>query len=173
MLETNMKTFIAGILIAMASFSSMAQKSAWSLSTVSNSNKEPVGYIYHVYAIGTMSWTRHNEQIASGLRFVCSTKNKEKAPPVVALFWNKPLPISSMQEINIAVDNIELNGKWYHEASLLYTSTINQSTLISAMKVGKIIKFSWVDTDLSKYTVAFDLKDFNLTSFNTACGIQL
>ena len=169
-----MKTFIAGMLIAMSSFPSLGQSSAWSLSTVSNTNKETVGYIYHVYARGTMSKTQYNEQVAAGLRFVCSTKSKENASPIVAVFWNSLLMVNPMQEINITVDNtVGLNEKWYHEGSLLYSNTVDQPSLIAALKKGKTIKFSWEGNDSSKYVVVFDLKDFKLAEFNSACKTQL
>jgi hypothetical protein len=163
------------MLIAMSSFPSLGQSSAWSLSTVSNTNKETVGYIYHVYARGIMSRTRQSGyHFAAGLRFVCSTKSKENASPIIAVFWNGPLMVNPMHEINITVDNTAgLNEKWYHEGSLLYSNTVDQPSLIAAMKQGKTIKFSWEGNDFSKYVVVFDLKDFKFAEFNSACKTQL
>lgn len=165
-----MKILLASIL-ALASFASYAQNSLWSLTEIPNSNKETVGYIYHVYARGTATYANTNSTVAAGLRFVCSVSVKQD--PVIAIFWNGVLMSETVQELEIAVDKTALlKSKWTHEGSLIYSATVDPA-LLSALKRGRTVKFSWEGNESSKYVVVFDLRNFNLTDFNNSCKTQL
>jgi hypothetical protein len=166
-----MKTLISAIL-ALASVAAQAQNSSWTLTEVPNANKEPVGYIYHVYSRGTATLAGTDSTVAAGLRFVCSTKGAQE--PIVAVFWNGVLMSGTSQELEIIVDKIALlKPKWTHEGSLIYSPVSSHPDLLSALKRGRAVKFSWQGNDSAKYVVTFELKDFNLANFNTSCKTNL
>lgn len=166
-----MKTLIAAAILSLASFASCAQNSSWTLAEVTNSNKEPVGYIYHTYARGTSSLNSSKQVVVAGLRFICSVKGSN--PPIVALFWDGVLMSDTHQNIEITVDKIALlKPVWTRDDRIIYAPIAEHPDLLSAMKRGRAVTFSW-EANNSKYKVAFELKDFNLTEFNTSCKTRL
>jgi len=166
-----MKSFIAASILALASLASYGQSSSWSLTEVPNANKEPVGYIYHVYSRGTATVSSSEFKVPAGLRFVCSLKGTQE--PIVAIFWNGVLMSGSLQDLEITVDKIVLlKPRWIHEGSLIYSPVTAHPDLLNALKRGRSVRFAWTATD-TKYAVAFDLKDFNLTEFNNSCKTRL
>jgi hypothetical protein len=166
-----MKTLIAASILALSSIASWAQSSSWSLTEVPNANKEPVGYIYHVYSRGTAKVGSAEFKVPAGLRFVCSLKGSQE--PIVAIFWNGVLMSGSSQDLEITVDKIALlKPRWVHEGTLIYSPVSVHPDLLSALKRGRSVRFTWEASD-TKYAVVFDLKDFNLTEFNNSCKTRL
>lgn len=166
-----MKTLIAASILALASFTSYSQNSAWTLTEVPNASKESVGYIYHVYSRGTVTTAGTDSKVAAGLRFVCSLKGTQE--PIVAVFWNGVLMSDTKQEIKIEVDNIaRLTKKWTHEGPLIYSTVEAEPDLVIALRQGRSVRFSW-EANNSKYAVVFELKNFNLAEFNTSCKTRL
>ncbi len=168
-----MRKFIVATCLVLSSIASYAQSSSWTLTEVTDS-VEPVGYIYHVYARGVATIGTTNSMVAAGLRFVCSAKDKSETAPIIAIYWDSVLMVNTSQEVTITVDNLALlKEQWTHEGPLIYSSVVNEPALLSAIKRGRTIKFNWNGNDNSKYVVVFNLKDFNLSKFNTSCKTNI
>ena len=169
-----MKRIIAAAVIALSSITAVAQAGAWTLTEVPGLSNDTVGYIYHVYSRGNVSVANSNATVAAGLRFICSNKPKNYVAPVIAIFWGGVLMSQTAQEVTITVDNAApFKEQWTHEGSLIYTNAFEQSALITALRKGRIVKFTWEGIDSSKYVVAFELRNFNLTDFNTSCQTHI
>lgn len=167
-----MKTLIASAILALMPVASFAQSSSWVLSEVTNTNKEPVGYIYHTYARGTSTLHSSKNVVVSGLRFVCSVKGRHEQH--IAVFWNGVLMSNTQQNIEISVDkNVPLKTTWVREGTLIHSPVVDNANLINALKRGRVVRFNWEGVDYSKQVVAFDLKDFNLAEFNKSCKTSL
>lgn len=163
-----MKMIVTGLVLTLSTLAAIAQSSIWNLTPVADSNKNLVGFIYHVYARGTATKANSTAAVASGLRFVCSIKSKEE--PKLAIFWNGVLMVNTSQEIQISVDNsFSTSEKWTRDGSLIYTSLDKSGNLVDALKKGRLVRFSWVGSDSSRYTTAFELKNFDLSAFSDSC----
>lgn len=169
-----MKTVIAALVVSLSVFAAQAQSYIWNMTSVKSEKDEVVGHIYHIYSKGTSTILNSGGTYTVGLRFVCSLKKNELGP-VMTIFWNGPLMMgSSTSELVASVDGKPIvSGRWYHEGPLVYTKATEAETLISALKRGRVVSFSWVGDHNSKYAVAFDLKNFDLTDFNTTCKTRL
>jgi hypothetical protein len=166
-----MKSIIAGICLSMSAIA-QAQSSAWSMTTVESDDNNVAGYIYHTYSRGTATFSNSPNKYVSGLRFICSTK-KPGADPVLAIFWNGTLTAADEQAITITVDKkTVVTDKWFHDGQILFLTASVANPLIAAMKNGRAVNFSWT-SQYASYVTAFDLKDFNLQEFNTACKTNL
>ncbi len=169
-----MKRIIAGAVIALSSVTACSQSSAWSLTEVPGLNNDTAGYIYHVYSRGNVSIANSKATVAAGLRFVCSNKPKNYVAPVIAIYWGGVLMSNTAQEVTITIDNATpFKEHWTHEGPLIYANAFEESSFIAALRKGRVVKFAWEGIDSSKYTVAFELRDFNLTDFNTSCQTHI
>jgi hypothetical protein len=163
-----MKMLVTSLILTLSTLTATAQSSMWNLTSVDDSNKNPVGFIYHAYARGTATKANSTSAVASGLRFVCSVKSKEE--PKLAIFWNGVLMVHTSQEIQISVDNIfSTSEKWTRDGALIYTSLDKSGNLVNALKKGRLVRFSWTGNDSTRYATAFELKDFNLSAFDNSC----
>jgi len=168
-----MKRILAAAIFTLSSLAACAQTAVWSLTPVPNETGNPVGYIYHVYSRGNVSVLNSRAVVASGLRFICSTKDKTGTAPIVAIYWGGVLMSGTTQEVAISVDNnFQTKEKWTREGSLIYTSLSDEASLVNALRKGRIATFTWEGIDSSKYTVAFELRNFNLTEFNNSCKLR-
>lgn len=167
-----MNKLIAATFLALFSIASHAQSSSWSMTEVPSANKSTAGYIYHTYARGTVTQNGTKSYAAAGLRFVCSAKGK--GDPIVAVFWNGLSTPVAEQKLEIIVDKIALlRPTWMHDGSIIFSTVATHPDLLSAMKRGRTVRITWDGPEASKYTVIFDLKDFNLTEFNSSCKTNL
>jgi len=169
-----MKRIIAGAVIALSSITACSQSSAWAMTDVPGLNNDTAGYIYHVYSRGNVSVANSNATVAAGLRFICSNKPKNYVAPIIAIYWGGVLMSNTVQEVTITVDNgSPFKEQWTHEGSLIYANAFEESSLITALRKGRVVKFAWEGVDSSKYAVAFELRNFTLTDFNASCQTHI
>lgn len=148
--------------LALASFSTIAQSSVWTITDVKN-NEQTVGYILHTHAKGTSVKGSVNEKHVTGIRFICTSKNyiaMGEDKPVIAIFW-QGLTGYNTHDINIRVDNIsiKLDKKWKQDNQILFQTIHDSEKLVEAFKTGKNFYASWEANSVIR-TTAFDITGF-------------
>ena len=168
-----MKNLFVGLIATFVVVGAMAENTNWEISKVTDRNNATVGYIYHTGAIGTQINARP-EKVATSLRLVCSTLQKN-SEPLVVIFWNT-LNGNIPQTVEMHTDKrVTETLQWDQEGQVLMRSAAESKKLIQAMKTGNNISFLWTGTDSIRRNTNFNLRDFktHLNEFNTLCKTEL
>lgn len=153
-----------------------AQSYNWKFVDVRNNN-DIVGHIYHTESIGRQAGATP-EKVSTGLRLVCSNKEKDTNEPLLILYWNGMFG-NTPADVTIKVDDRQIGVgqtySWTHDGPVIHRTVRSSGEILRAMKIGRIISFSWVGNNGIQRTAMFDLRTFkqNINSFNTACKTNI
>ena len=172
--------FLSCIILLLVAFNSCAQSlpaaMTWRLDTANTESGRPLGYIYQIYAIGTVYRTPIKKDITA-LRLICSAKGD--VDPIIAIYWDEETegtqhPIDFHVDIKIDGYNFNQTLLWNEESKLTWRSLTQSRELIDAMKIGHIVSFNWIDSDKKRRYTIFSLTDFgtHINDFNTVCKLN-
>ena len=166
-----MKKLFAIALAFLTSVTS-AQQPTWALFSVADDNKQNVGYIYQIYAIGT-KYNKTPEKQPTALRLICSAS--DNSPPILAIYWNHENGSNNTQQLKITLDRQPFNQDWYwmQDDNLIYRSLSQSKPLIDKMKSAHLISIDWNDNAGVRHFTIFRLNGFaeHIDNFLESCKI--
>lgn len=166
-----MKTLFA-VALTLFTSAALAQQPTWKLVSVSDDNKQNVGYIYQNYASGT-KYNKTIEKQPTALRLICSTV--DNSPPILAIYWNHENDSSNSQQLKITIDRQPFIQDWYwmQDRALVYRSLLQSNSLIDKMKTAHIISLDWKDSAGVRHLTIFSLNGFaeHLGDFLASCNL--
>lgn len=169
-----MKKLLFGTILLLMAIASHADQPSplWNLFGIPDAGGKTVGYIYEIYAIGTL-YNIQPEKNLSAIRLICPSNGI--SPPVIALFWEGAKGLGNNQHLDIMIDRHIIQQEWYwtQEETLTYRPLLDSKELIDAMKLGHTISFNWFDNNAKRRRVIFSLISFNLylNDFNAVCKL--
>lgn len=172
-----MKIIIGLFMALIASISYAQNASEWKITQVTNEADMPLGYVLHIYAVGTEaeSVNKFNKTVA-GFRLICSVAGPDENGPLIGVFWDHPQNDDAIIEPTWTVDGKVIpTSQWAHERSLFYKPASVATELIAAMKTGHKAAVTWTNSDGIKYNTIFNLNGFStkLGIFNTDCSTSI